>query len=67
MASDFQDRIRKAKTFDPKNMGVGGPIIIVISCSAANNQNFLKGYDEINWKGANHDNMPEVREEVPLR
>ncbi len=68
MGLNFQERIARQPRFDPKNIGVGGPVVTIISCSAANNNNFRKGYDEINWKGSNHENnMPEVREEVPLR
>ncbi len=66
MTLNFQERIARQPRFDPKNIGVGGSIVTIISCSAANNNNFRKGYDEINWKGAYHENMPKMREEVPL-
>lgn len=65
MSLNLAERLARQKCFDPKNMGVGGPIIETISCSAANNQNFLKGYDQINWKGKNHDKtMPEMRQDI---
>lgn len=64
MALNFQETIARQPRFDPKNIGVGGPITITLSCSAGNNENFLKGYDDINWKGKNHEKMPKMREEV---
>jgi len=63
MASDFQDRIRKASRFDPRNIGVGGPVY-TIQVTLLPNNNFRKGYDDINWKGNNHEKMPKMREEV---
>ena len=64
MALNFQERIARQKQFDPNNIGVGGPITITLSCSAANNQNFVKGYDQITWKGNNHEKMPKMREDI---
>ena len=46
--SQFQDQIRKASRFDPRNIGVGGPIFIVQTTLLPNN-NFRKGFDNINW------------------
>ena len=64
MSLNYAERLARQKFFDPKNMGVGGPIEISLSCSAANNQKFLKGYDEVNWKGKDNETMPEVRQNL---
>ena len=60
MASDFQDRIRKAKHFDPKNIGVGGPIYTYQMTLLPNN-NYRKGYDQIKWS-KNNENMSKMRD-----
>ena len=65
MALNFQEKIARQARFDPANIGVGGPIVICLSCSAGNNKNFRKGYEEINWEGDNHETMPKMRDDVP--
>lgn len=45
MALNFQERLARQKTFDPKNISVGGPINIILSCSVYNNDNYRKGHE----------------------
>lgn len=65
MGLNLAEKLARQPFFDPKNMGVGGPFEITLSCSASNNANFIKGYDQINWKGKKHDKtMPEMRQDL---
>ena len=52
--SEFQDRIRKSPKFDVRNIGVGGPIYIV-QTTLLPNDNFRKGYDNIQWEKEDND------------
>lgn len=49
MSLNIQQRLAKNSRFLVDNIGVGGPINIILSCSVYNNDNYREGYNSINW------------------